>query len=172
MFSEPITIYKLMILYMLSHVSFPLTNSQLSDFFISYNYTNYFSFQQAVNELLETNLIHSHAHHGSTKYELTSQGEDTVKFFGSKLNPDAMEDMDHYLKQNNFKFVNESSNIAEYYQNSDLDYIVHFEVREGKTKLINLELSAMNEKTAKYMCDKWRDKSSDIYKYIISNLLD
>ncbi len=171
MFSEPITIYKLMILYMLSHVNFPLTNSQLSDFFISHNYTNYFSFQQAVNELVEVGLIQSHSHHGSTKYELTSQGEDTIKFFGSKLNPSAVSDMDKYLKQNNFKFVTESSNIAEYYRNSDLDYIVHFEVREGKTKLINLELSAMNEKTAKHMCDKWRDKSSDIYKFIISNLL-
>lgn len=172
MFSEPITIYKLMILYMLSHVNFPLTNSQLSDFFISYNYTTYFIFQQAINELVDSSLIQSHTYHGSTTYDMTSRGEDTIKFFGSKINPKAIEDMNAYLKRNNFKFVTESSNIAEYYQNSDLDYIVHFEVREGRTKLITLELSAMNEQTAKHMCDKWRDKSSDIYKYIITNLLE
>ena len=32
MLSDPITLYKLMILYMLDHVNFPLTNSQLTDF--------------------------------------------------------------------------------------------------------------------------------------------
>ena len=34
MLSDPITLYKLMILYMLAHVNFPLTNSQLTDFFL------------------------------------------------------------------------------------------------------------------------------------------
>ena len=31
MLSDPITLYKLMILYMLAHVNFPLTNSQLTE---------------------------------------------------------------------------------------------------------------------------------------------
>ena len=32
MLSDPITLYKFFILYMLAHVNFPLTNSQLTDF--------------------------------------------------------------------------------------------------------------------------------------------
>ena len=35
MLSDPITLYKLMILYMLDHVNFPLTNSQLTDYWIT-----------------------------------------------------------------------------------------------------------------------------------------
>ena len=55
--SDPITLYKLMILYA-DHVNFPLmTNSQLTDFFLDHEYTTYFTLQQALNELKEAGLI-------------------------------------------------------------------------------------------------------------------
>ena len=37
---EPLTLYKLMTLYMLNKVNFPLTKNQLLDFFLSKDYTN------------------------------------------------------------------------------------------------------------------------------------
>ena len=36
MLSEPKTLYKLMNLYMLKQVNFPLTNAQLTDFFLEH----------------------------------------------------------------------------------------------------------------------------------------
>ena len=36
MLSEPMTLYKLMNLYMLKQVNFPLTNAQLTDFFLQH----------------------------------------------------------------------------------------------------------------------------------------
>ena len=51
MMSEPITLYKLMILHMLNRVNFPLTSAQFSDFFLTREYTNFFSLQQALSEL-------------------------------------------------------------------------------------------------------------------------
>ena len=52
MLSEPMTLYKLMNLYMLKQVNFPLTYAQISDFFLSREYTDYFTLQQALTELL------------------------------------------------------------------------------------------------------------------------
>lgn len=40
--AEPITIYKLTILNMLDKVDFPLTNTQISNFFLEQDYTDYF----------------------------------------------------------------------------------------------------------------------------------
>lgn len=57
MLSEPMTLYKLMNLYMLKQVNFPLTNAQLSNFFLEHDYTTYFTLQQALNELLDAGLI-------------------------------------------------------------------------------------------------------------------
>ena len=39
MLAEPMTLYKLMNLYMLKQVNFPLTNAQLSNFFLDRDYT-------------------------------------------------------------------------------------------------------------------------------------
>ncbi len=40
MLSDPMTLYKLMNLYMLKQVNFPLTNAQLTEFFLQHEYTN------------------------------------------------------------------------------------------------------------------------------------
>ena len=54
MSEESLTLYKLMILFMLDNLDFPLTNSQLSEFFVNHGYTSYFHLQQAINELVES----------------------------------------------------------------------------------------------------------------------
>ena len=50
------TLYKLMILYMLSKVNFPLTNSQMSTFMLEKQYTDYFTFQETINSLVADSL--------------------------------------------------------------------------------------------------------------------
>ena len=71
MLSEPMTLYKLMILYMLNQVKFPLTNSNISDFFVSKEYTTYFIVQQALTELLEANLISMENINNTSRYDMT-----------------------------------------------------------------------------------------------------
>ncbi len=55
--SETQTLYKLIILYMLNRVTFPLSNAQLSEFILEKEYTDYFTLQQAIFELNDSNLI-------------------------------------------------------------------------------------------------------------------
>ncbi len=57
MSSEPLTLYKLIVLYMLNKVNFPLTNAQISEFILDKEYTNYFTLQQVIGELAEGDLI-------------------------------------------------------------------------------------------------------------------
>ena len=56
MSEESLTLYKLMILFMLDNLDFPLTNSQLSEFFVNHGYTSYFHLQQAINDWWNQNL--------------------------------------------------------------------------------------------------------------------
>lgn len=46
--AEPFTIYKLTILYMLSKAGFPLSNTQISNFFLEQEYTDYFRVQEVI----------------------------------------------------------------------------------------------------------------------------
>ena len=65
--AEPFTLYKLIILYMLDRVDFPLTNSQISSFLLDRGYTNYFTLQQAFSELEEANLVKPQTIRNTTK---------------------------------------------------------------------------------------------------------
>lgn len=171
MLSEPMTLYKLMNLYMLKQVNFPLTNSQLSDFFLGREYTTYFTLQQALNELLEAGLVRMESIHNTSRYEITKEGEDTLSFFGKKISPAIIEDMDQYLKENRFRLRNEVGMVSDFYKSTNQDYIVHCEVREGKNPLISFDLSVPDKEQAELMCSNWENKSQEIYAYVMRALL-
>ena len=171
MLSEPMTLYKLMNLYMLKQVNFPLTNAQLSNFFLDREYTTYFTLQQALNELLEAGLIKMETLHNSTRYEITKEGEETLEFFGKKISPAIISDMDEYLKENRFRMRNEVGLVSDFYKSTNQDYIVHCEVREGKTVLLNVSVSVPDKDQAEIMCNHWRDRSQEIYAYIMKSLM-
>ena len=46
--AEPFTLYKLIILYMLDRVDFPLTNSQISSFLLDRGYTNFQNWKKPI----------------------------------------------------------------------------------------------------------------------------
>lgn len=171
MLSEPMTLYKLMNLYMLKQVNFPLTNAQLTDFFLQHEYASYFTLQQALNELQEAGLIRTESTHNSTRYAITREGEETLGFFGKNISPAIVEDMDKYLKENRFRMRNEVGTVADYYKSTAQDYVVHCEVREGKATLISLDLSVPDKEQATAMCAHWEHCSQDIYAYVMKTLL-
>lgn len=171
MLSDPITLYKLMILYMLEHVNFPLTNSQLTDFFLEHEYTTYFTLQQAINELLEAGLLHMESLHNTSRYEITKEGADTLSFFGNNISSAIVEDIDTYLKENKFRLRSEVGIISDFYKSTSQDYIVHCEVREGKTTLISLDLSVPDKEQAEIMCGHWKERSQEIYSQIMKTLM-
>ena len=84
MSEESLTLYKLMMLYMLDNLDFPLTTSQLSEFFVTHGYTSYFHMQQAVNELAESAFIRGEMIRNTTHYYLTENGREALQMFESK----------------------------------------------------------------------------------------
>ena len=57
---KPLTIYKLIILYMLDKVNFPLTSAQISEFILEKEYTNFLTLQRAISELSESSMLTAH----------------------------------------------------------------------------------------------------------------
>ena len=171
MLSEPMTLYKLMNLYMLKQVNFPLTNAQLTDFFLQHEYASYFTLQQALSELQEAGLIRTESTHNSTRYVITREGEETLSFFGKDISPAIVEDMDRYLKENRFRMREEVSTMADYYRSTNQDYVVHCEVREGRSTLIGLDISVPEKEQAETMCSHWNECSQEVYAYIMKILM-
>ncbi len=171
MITEPLTLYKLMILYLLKSVNYPLTNNQLSSFFLDYEYTTYFTLQQVISELVESNLINANATKNATRYNITKEGSDTLSFFQADISSGAIEDMDKFLRQNKIRLRAESSNYTDYNETDDGNFIVHAEVREENNLLFSIDLNVPDKESAELMCSRWAERNQKIYAEIIKQLL-
>ncbi len=169
--SEPITLYKLMILYMLQKVDFPLTRSQISAFILSHEYTTYFTFQSVLSELTEDQLVQAKSVRNNSYYTITDTGTETLSFFRSQISPRICEEIDQYLTDNKIKMRDEVSILADYYKTSEGEYAVHASVREKNSNLIELTLTLPNKKQAEIACSNWRAHCQKIYEDIIQELL-
>ena len=151
MLAEPMTLYKLMNLYMLHQVNFPLTNAQLSNFFLDREYTTYFTLQQALNELLDAGLVKKETMRNSSRYEITKEGEETLEFFGKNISPAIVSDMDEYLKQNRFRMRNEVGLISDFYNRPIRT--TSFTARCGKEKpFLSISISPFQIRSRRKSC--------------------
>lgn len=85
--------------------------------------------------------------------------------------PAIIEDIDSYLKENKFRLRNEVGVISDFYKSTNQDYIVHCEVREGKSVLIGFDLSVPDKDQAETMASHWKERSQDIYAYVMKTLM-
>ena len=111
--AQPLTLYKLIVLYMLDRVDFPLSTSQISEFVLDKGYTTYFKLQQALSELMDAGLIRDESTHNRTLYHLTEDGSSTIDYFKNNISQDIQKDVNEYLKEKKYDLKNESSVKAE-----------------------------------------------------------
>ena len=169
--AEAQTLYKLIVLTMLSKVDFPLTNAQISDFILTKEYTNYFTLQQVLSELVETELAEEQTVRNSTYYHVTEKGKETLNFFGHMVSAAIHEDMDKYFKENAIALRDEMSVKADYYENSHEEFTVRLRVMEKDAPVIDLALSVPTEGQANAICDNWKKKNQKLYAYLMQELL-
>ena len=169
--AEALTLYKLIVLTMLDRVDFPLTNAQISDFILTKEYTNYFTLQQVLSELVETELAEEHTVRNSTYYHMTEKGHETLNFFGHMVSTAIHEDMDKYFKDNAIALRDEMSIRADYFPNNHEEYSVRLRVMEKDSSIIDLTLSVPTENQANSICNNWKKKNHMLYPYLMQKLL-
>lgn len=170
MLQDPLTLYKLIVLYMLNRVSFPITPAQISEFILEKEYTNYLTLQQVIGELSEANMIHSQTTNNRTLLTITEEGRETLNYFENRISDTIKEEILTYFRDNEFDLLDEVSVQSNYYKSTTGDYEAHLIAKERGANLIELRLSVPDKETATTICDNWQDKNQDIYQYIIKQL--
>ncbi len=169
--SDPSTLYKLMILYMLNRVKFPLKGSQISEFFLGKGYTDFFTFQKAIGELTDAHLITEEKMRSSSRYEISREGSDALGYFGGSISDAIKGDIDDFLRENKIRLRNEVGVVSDYYKSTNSDYVVRMEVREGKNPLVSMEVSVPTADQAEAMCANWQNENQRIYAWLMQELL-
>ena len=156
---------------MLDKVDYPITKAQVYDFILEKEYANYFTLTQATYELTEDGYIESSSTHSSTFLKLTDKGRDTLTFFQNRISEGIRNDINTYFEDNSFEISNRVSVMTNYYRSASGDYVADLSAREKSSDLINIRINMPTEEAAQSLCEHWREKSSDIYSFILENLL-
>lgn len=168
---EPFTLYKLIILYMLQKVDFPMTNSQISEFILDRGYTTYFTLQSVLSELTQTGMIRQETIRNASYYSLTESGEEALLYFQKRISKQIREDVDQYIKENKMQLRDEVSVMADYYKNTANEYSVHCVVKEKYSNPIDLTITVPDESQARAVCRNWKEKCQGIYEHVMKELL-
>lgn len=168
--SDTQTLYKLIVLTMLDKVDFALTNSQISAFILEQQYTDYFTVQETLSDMVRAGYLQSDVIRNSTRYTMTEKGRETLLYFGNEVSDGIKEDIREYFKKNKLKMRNENAVTADY-RRVGKDFAVQLQVKERDALLIDITLTVPLEEQAAEMCSNWRKKSQQAYSYLMKELL-
>lgn len=171
MTQEPLTLYKLIILYMLDQVDFPLTTAQISEFILEQGYTNFLTLQQALSELTEAGLIDSQTIRNRTRLTNTTEGTETLQYFVNRISDAIRTDIARYFDEHEIALRSEVNIRADYYKSTSGEFEVRMVARDKDTLLVDLTLSVPDEVMAQQMCNNWDRNNQEIYQYLMEKLL-
>ncbi len=170
MTQDPLTLYKLIVLYMLNRVTFPLTRNQITDFIQEKEYTNFFTLQQVMAELIDTGLVTAKTVRNRTLLDITDEGLETLRFFENRVSDAIKKDIDNYLSEKELELRDEVSIQGDYYKSVNGEYAAHLVAKEKGSNLMELTLSVPTEEIAASICDNWQKKNQEIYQYLAASL--
>lgn len=156
---------------MLDKVDFPLTNSQISEFILDQGYTNYFTLQTVINELLESDMIRVENIRNSSLYHLESAGKEAIDIFEDRIPDVIKQDILSFFEKNKYELRSEVEITADYYPTKKEEYYVDCKIKEKGNVLLELKLNVFSKEQAIHICDDWHKDSSDVYGYLVEKLM-
>lgn len=163
--------YRVMILYMLDIVEYPLTNTQITNFILEKDYTNYFNVQKTISDLLSSELITAESTHSNTRYRITEEGRQTLRLFENKITDGIRQDITSYFEEHHYDLKQETSVYADYFKASGSGYQVHCHVKEREHSVIDLTLAVQTREQAESICKNWSQQYNEAYAILMDMLL-
>lgn len=113
---DTLTLYKLIVLFMLDKVDFPLTNAQISNFILEKGYTNYFNIQQSISALHDNDFITTETIQNSSYLGITDAGREVLGYCLSDISSTIQQEIMDYLQEHRYQLRDEVSVVSDYYE--------------------------------------------------------
>lgn len=162
---------KLIVLYILEKIEFPLTNTQITNIVLENNVINYFSLQESLVELEQSDLVKLEENEQKVTFQPTEIGLKTLNMFQTKIPKSVRTALAEYISKNKDQIKKDSEIQADFMKKNEHEYIVNLKAIENNIVLIDLKLSVVSVKQAKFICEKWKSSSGKIYGQIMDTLI-
>lgn len=162
---------KLYILLFIDTIDFPLTNIQITEFFIKKYIMSYFDLQQLLSELVESDHLDFMKGRHNDYYSISKIGKQALALFKNRIDEYTKEIIFEYAEANRDRIKKESQLSSNYTRLDDNNYEVSLCVLEDDITLLDLKLNVINIKQAKSICSHWDSKAPEVYKKIMESLI-
>lgn len=153
------------------------TQENIIDSAINSLYLDYFSSAEALNLLLNKNLIHIAENKVEIEYtalgrpvnrlNITPKGSAVLKALGNSLPVQVLDFLDTLSQVEK----EERDLSARYTEDSEQNFVVILEQKEKSQAIFSLQLRVPTEKIARTICQTWQTNSIEIYQTIFHLLL-
>ena len=147
-----------------------MSNAIISDFILRNNYTDYFSIQETLANLLEDNMIESEQTHSTSYYKIMPAGQEILTFFGKQLPDDTKTQIRKYLSENRVSIVESTSIHTDYTHVKNKEYIARCSLVERGSTLLEVAINVPTEEEAIQVCENFKNKNEKIYSFLFSEL--
>ncbi len=171
MIQEPLPIYKLIVLYMLDRLSYPVSTAQVSEFVVDRGYMNFLTLQQVISELDLAGLVDAQKAHNRTRLRITQEGHDTLSYFEDSISRDLREEICGYLEENGLRMRSEASICSDYRKIAEGEFEARLQAADNGISLVSIQLNVPTEELAIRVCDNWQKHNEEIYQYLTAALL-
>ncbi len=171
-FQKPVE-NKLILLFLLYQMDMSLSIAQIVDFTAECGYMSYFECQQYMAELVSNGFIDDEVNESNTTmYTITPDGEDALRMFSKQIPYSKRTAICEYVSVNKRRIKREFEVVANYFYNSENDYVVKCGVYEDETPLMEVNISVVSKEQAKAIKRNWRNNVTELYGKILSVMID
>lgn len=153
---------KIMILYVVKALGHEVRKTDLTDFFMFYDYMNFFEFQQYLTELIETGLIVEIADPAGNRFLITDTGLKSIGFFSDRLDKSTKRELEWRLEIEQSKKLVESKADGKYVKDSDGVHYAELRIMTGSRIDFYMKLKVESRESAEALISRWYDKSESM----------
>lgn len=161
---------KVLILYILSKVNKPVTNSELLELIQSIEEMNYFYFQQFISDLKENRYLLEYEQEKKKFYAITISGRETVKLTIDMLPGSIKDKVDETLKNTMKEIENEESVYADFFPSKEDEFMICCGIRESNKKVFEVQIFSSSRENSLNIIENWKKNAGTIYPKIVEML--
>lgn len=173
--SEPM-ICKLVLLFTLEKMEFPLTEKTIFD--ICYNKNNWISYmdcKEYLYKLVDSNLIYrTEGKDGEERFNITYDGRNCIGHFYEKMSPELREQITEYTRANRMHFKRAQEYVSTFFKSEDGSYMVVLKIRSDSINdepLFEIKIKAPSRLSAIEACKKWQEMAHNAYEAVYDLLI-
>lgn len=91
---------KLLLLYIFNRIKYPVSNLKITQIILENGFMNYFTFQQYLSDLVNSNFLDMTEKEGKQRIFITELGIEVLNMFENRLTSIKKEKADKYLNSN------------------------------------------------------------------------